>query len=107
MTSGSNCLHLNRPETDDARSICPAYQTTPAKLQHCRLSSQESRLPSGTVSKNSSRLRCSPVMPRPNERHSLVSTLLRRRTTNRSSVLQPCNRILCSHHQAVSSSVQQ
>src|SRR6202011_370193 len=37
MTSGSNCLHLNRPETDDARSIGPAYQTTPAKLQHCHL----------------------------------------------------------------------
>src|SRR5260370_25270328 len=35
ITSGSNCLHLNRPETDDARSIGPAYQTTPAKLQHC------------------------------------------------------------------------
>jgi hypothetical protein len=35
MTSDSNCLHLNRPETDDARSIGPAYQTTPAKLQHC------------------------------------------------------------------------
>src|SRR5208283_3824553 len=35
MTSGSNCLHLNRPETDDARSIGPAYQTTPAKSQHC------------------------------------------------------------------------
>ena len=34
MTSGSNCLHLNRPETDDARSIGPAYQTTAAKLQH-------------------------------------------------------------------------
>jgi hypothetical protein len=33
--SGSNCLHLNRPETDDARSIGPAYQNTPAKLQHC------------------------------------------------------------------------
>src|SRR5271166_2917691 len=32
MTSGSNCLHLNRPETDDARSIGPAYQTTTAKL---------------------------------------------------------------------------
>src|SRR5208337_2165074 len=38
MTSGSNCLHLNRPETDDARSIGAAYQTTPAKLQHCRQS---------------------------------------------------------------------
>src|SRR5271166_244780 len=36
MTSGSNCLHLNRPESDDARSIGAAYQTTPAKLQHCR-----------------------------------------------------------------------
>src|SRR5208337_2127645 len=35
LTSGSNCLHLNRPETDDARSIGAAYQTTPAKLQHC------------------------------------------------------------------------
>ena len=35
MTSGSNCLHLKRPETDDARSIGAAYQTTPAKLQHC------------------------------------------------------------------------
>src|SRR6202011_5910774 len=37
MTSGSNCLHLNRPETDDARSIGGAYQSTPAKLQHCPL----------------------------------------------------------------------
>ena len=35
MSSGSNCLHLNRPETDDARNIGAAYQTTPAKLQHC------------------------------------------------------------------------
>src|SRR5580704_16451848 len=26
----------NRSETDDARSIGPAYQTTPAKLQHCQ-----------------------------------------------------------------------
>src|ERR1700680_2372875 len=41
MTSGSNCLHLNRPETDDARSIGPAYQTTPAKLQHCLIMSPE------------------------------------------------------------------
>src|SRR5271165_6628969 len=38
VTSGSNCLRLNRPETDDARSIGPAYQTTPAKLQHFPLS---------------------------------------------------------------------
>src|SRR5260370_42071090 len=38
MTSGSNCLHLNRRETDGARSIGPAYQTTPAKLQHCQRS---------------------------------------------------------------------
>jgi hypothetical protein len=28
---------LNRPETDDARSIGAAYQTTPAKLQHCHI----------------------------------------------------------------------
>jgi|SRR5271165_5985040 len=28
---------LSRPETDDARSIGAAYQTTPAKLQHCRI----------------------------------------------------------------------
>src|SRR5258708_4250437 len=43
MTAGSNCLHLNRPETDDARSIGPAYQTTPAKLQHCHRSRDEVR----------------------------------------------------------------
>src|SRR5208337_315265 len=41
MTSGSNCLHLNRPETDDARSIGPAYQITPAKLQHCHFVDEE------------------------------------------------------------------
>jgi hypothetical protein len=27
---------LNRPETDEARGIGPAYQTTPAELQHFR-----------------------------------------------------------------------
>src|SRR5271166_5393968 len=52
MTSGSNCLHLNKPETDDARSIGAAYQTTPAKLQHCHLNTyamtpMESRDPPG------------------------------------------------------------
>src|SRR5271166_4970065 len=35
ITSGSNWRHLNRQETDDAKSIGPPYQTTPAKLQHC------------------------------------------------------------------------
>jgi hypothetical protein len=35
ITSGSNRRHLNRQETDDAKSIGPPYQTTPAKLQHC------------------------------------------------------------------------
>ena len=34
MTSGSNCRHLKRPETEVSRSIEPAYQITPAKLQH-------------------------------------------------------------------------
>jgi hypothetical protein len=34
----------------------------------------------------------------------LVSTLLRRRTTNRSSVLQPGNKILCANNQAVARS---
>src|SRR5271165_4751145 len=35
MTSGSNCRHLNRPETEGmSRSIEPAYQITPPKLQH-------------------------------------------------------------------------
>ena len=67
-------------------------------------SSQEPRLPSGTISNCSSRLRCSAVMPRPNRRQSLVSTLLRRRTTNRSSVLHPGNKILCANNQAVARS---
>jgi hypothetical protein len=35
MTSGSNCRHLNRPQTEDARrSIRPAYREVTAKLQH-------------------------------------------------------------------------
>src|SRR5271165_4311672 len=35
MTSGSNCRHLNRPQTEDARrSIQPAYHRVTAKLQH-------------------------------------------------------------------------
>src|ERR1700726_3971306 len=37
MTSGSNCRHLNKPQTEEARrSIRPAYHGLPAKLQHCR-----------------------------------------------------------------------
>src|SRR5580693_4781860 len=36
MTSGSNCRHLNKPQTEEARrSIRPAYHGLPAKLQHC------------------------------------------------------------------------
>ena len=36
-TSGSNCRHLNRPQTEEARmSIRPAYHGLPAKLQHFR-----------------------------------------------------------------------
>jgi hypothetical protein len=35
MTSGSNCRHLKRPETEGvSRSIELAYQITPPKLQH-------------------------------------------------------------------------
>jgi hypothetical protein len=35
MTSGSNCRHLNKPQTADARrSILPAYHRMTAKLQH-------------------------------------------------------------------------
>src|SRR5271157_4131645 len=49
MTSGSNCLHLNRPETDDARSIGAAYQTTPAKLQHCPLNNPLPGAPSPSL----------------------------------------------------------
>jgi hypothetical protein len=37
MTSGSNCRHLNKPQTEDARrSILPAYHRMTAKLQHFR-----------------------------------------------------------------------
>jgi len=37
MTSGSNCRHLNKPQTEEARrSIQPAYHGLPVKLQHCR-----------------------------------------------------------------------
>src|SRR5260221_13396746 len=35
MTSGSNCRHLNKPQTEDARrSIQPAYHRVTVKLQH-------------------------------------------------------------------------
>src|SRR5271166_710393 len=35
MTCGSNCRHLNRPQTEDARrSIQSAYHGVTAKLQH-------------------------------------------------------------------------
>src|SRR5262249_55896605 len=35
MTSGWNCRHLKRPETEGvSRSIGPAYQIRPPKLQH-------------------------------------------------------------------------
>ena len=38
MTSGSNCRHLNKPQTEEAnRSIRPAYHELPVKLQHCHL----------------------------------------------------------------------
>src|SRR5271165_6564504 len=47
MISGSNCLHLNRPEIDDARSIGPAYKTTPAKLQHRRKKPRDAVVKSG------------------------------------------------------------
>src|SRR5277367_2084525 len=37
MTSGSNCRHLNKPQTEEARrSIRPVYHGLPVKLQHCR-----------------------------------------------------------------------
>jgi FixJ family two-component response regulator len=33
MTSGSNCRHLNRPQTEEARrSIRPAYHGLPVKV---------------------------------------------------------------------------
>src|SRR5258707_5404427 len=35
MTSGSNCRHLNKPQTEEARrTIRPAYHGVTAKLQH-------------------------------------------------------------------------
>ena len=35
MTFGSNCRHLNKLQTEEARrSIRPAYHGVPAKLQH-------------------------------------------------------------------------
>jgi hypothetical protein len=35
IISGSNCRHLNKPQTEEARrSIRPAYHGLPAKLQH-------------------------------------------------------------------------
>src|SRR6202008_3906703 len=37
MTSGSNCRHLNKPQTEDARrSIQLPYHRVTAKLQHFR-----------------------------------------------------------------------
>src|SRR5271169_3435015 len=37
MTSGSNCRHLNKPQTEEARrSIRPVYHGLPVKLQHCQ-----------------------------------------------------------------------
>src|SRR6266403_4588133 len=36
MTSGSNCRHSNKPQTEEARrSIRPVYHGLPVKLQHC------------------------------------------------------------------------
>jgi hypothetical protein len=41
MTSGSNCRHLNKPQTAEARrSIRPAYHGVTAKLQHFRTNNQ-------------------------------------------------------------------
>src|SRR5580692_11541983 len=59
--------------TDFSRSI-PARTAGPLTRvgPERSLSSQEPRLPPGTVSKYSSRLRCSLVMPRPNKRHTLI-----------------------------------
>src|SRR5258706_5663740 len=38
MSSGSNCRHLNKPQTEDARrSILPAYHRMTAKLQHFQI----------------------------------------------------------------------
>ena len=35
IISGSNCRHLNKPQTEEARrNIRPAYHGLPAKLQH-------------------------------------------------------------------------
>src|ERR1700693_6292137 len=48
MTSGSNCRHLNKPQTEEARrSIRPAYHGLPVKLQHCpfRAQSHGGRIP--------------------------------------------------------------
>ena len=42
MTSGSNCRHLNKPQTEEARrSIRPIYHGLPVKLQHCRTEGAE------------------------------------------------------------------
>ena len=42
MTSGSNCRHLKRPETEGvSRSIERAYQIIPAKLQHFLFSKEK------------------------------------------------------------------
>src|ERR1700726_5236755 len=44
IISGSNCRHLNRPQTEEARrSIRPAYHGLPAKLQHFRPQTEEAR----------------------------------------------------------------
>jgi hypothetical protein len=46
MTSGSNCRHLNRPQTEGARmSIRPAYHGVTTKLQHFRTAQATSKAP--------------------------------------------------------------
>jgi hypothetical protein len=47
MTSGSNCRHLNKPQTEEARrSIRQAYHGLPVKLQHCRYTPVTRKRPS-------------------------------------------------------------
>jgi hypothetical protein len=42
MSSGSNCRHLKRPQTEDARSIGQAYQLKPPNLQRFHFSCSSS-----------------------------------------------------------------
>jgi ATP-dependent Zn protease len=88
MTSGSNCLHLNRPETDDARSI---GQHIRPLLQSCNTADETARVIDAEVLRiisESHEEAKSLLSAHPKELNALVEALLSRETLNEQEILQ-------------------